>query len=279
MSAAKPHGPDDLERARILTPYVASYRLGRGRSVLDLGCGPGYGTWLMAANGAERVVGVDRAAAKARQAERLCAGLRGCAVLVADAQRLPFAARSFGMVTCFEVIEHVPEPERLLAELRRVLTADGVLLLTTPNRSVRLLPLQRPRNPDHLREYSSRALAQGLRERFPSIRVLGIYGQPEAQAYYRRRWRPRLGRAVRDWLRSRGGSRTAPPLGCGRADSEGPSWQPPPAPDPSSWPFHVGAASRRCLNLFAVCGLQDRPVHLAAQAISPEGVRNVGDTP
>ena len=53
-------------------------------------------------------------------------------VLVSD-YRLPFKDSSFDAVLCFETIEHLSEPERLLFELRRVLCTGGEMILTTPN--------------------------------------------------------------------------------------------------------------------------------------------------
>jgi SAM-dependent methyltransferase len=50
----------------------------------------------------------------------------------ADGQALPFTANCFDTVICNEVLEHVPEPALLLAEVTRVLKPGGVLLLTTP---------------------------------------------------------------------------------------------------------------------------------------------------
>ncbi len=49
-----------------------------------------------------------------------------------DAQRLPFAAASFDCAMCQEVLEHVPEPHRVMAELHRVLRPGGYLYLTAP---------------------------------------------------------------------------------------------------------------------------------------------------
>ena len=51
---------------------------------------------------------------------------------VADAYRLPFGDEAFDVVLCAEVLEHMQEPARALAEMRRVLKAGGKLLLTTP---------------------------------------------------------------------------------------------------------------------------------------------------
>jgi SAM-dependent methyltransferase len=52
--------------------------------------------------------------------------------VVGDAQTLPFTDNCFDTVLCNEVLEHVPEPSRLMAEVARVLRPGGFLLLTTP---------------------------------------------------------------------------------------------------------------------------------------------------
>jgi len=53
--------------------------------------------------------------------------------LVADATDLPFPKNSFDCVVCSEVIEHIPEDEKALSEVRKVLKNDGVFIITTPN--------------------------------------------------------------------------------------------------------------------------------------------------
>lgn len=53
-------------------------------------------------------------------------------MVVADAQWLPFRDESVDSVLCTEVIEHVREPSRVIAEIWRVLKPDGILLLTAP---------------------------------------------------------------------------------------------------------------------------------------------------
>lgn len=53
--------------------------------------------------------------------------------LVADGHRLPFASDSFDIIICSEVIEHVENPHRMLAEFQTVLKEGGALVITTPN--------------------------------------------------------------------------------------------------------------------------------------------------
>ncbi len=79
--------------------------------------------------------------------------------LCADASRLPFPDSAFDGVICSEVMEHLPAPEPLVAEIMRVTRPNGIFCLTVPNEWVttfgRALLGKRPwKTPAHLRDYS-----------------------------------------------------------------------------------------------------------------------------
>lgn len=101
-----------------------------GKRTLDAGCGYGAFSEAAVTRGAA-VVSLDIG-------ERLVArtmaraGSRG---VVADACRLAFRDESFDVVISSEMLEHTEAPERAVTELARVLRADGLLVLTTPNRA------------------------------------------------------------------------------------------------------------------------------------------------
>lgn len=84
-----------------------------------------------------------------------------------------FASESFDVVNLAEVIEHVPDPLGLLSEIRRVLRAGGLLMLSTPN--VRRLTWGRNKEdfPHHLYEFSTKTLSRLVSEAgFVNIRIL-----------------------------------------------------------------------------------------------------------
>ena len=60
----KPGHIHTLEFVRILTPYVLAHDIVKGKTVLELGCGLGYGVWLLVTGGASRVVALDLDKAK-----------------------------------------------------------------------------------------------------------------------------------------------------------------------------------------------------------------------
>jgi 2-polyprenyl-3-methyl-5-hydroxy-6-metoxy-1,4-benzoquinol methylase len=161
--------PEAMQEELIAAEHVARYEwaasLAPGRRVLDAGCGTGYGAAILAEGGADHVLGVDLAAAvvdaaRARETARL--GFDH-----ADIARLPHADASFDLVTCFEVIEHVPEPSAVLGELARVLAPGGVLAISSPNAN-----RYPPGNPHHVREFTTSEFRALLAEAFPVVRLL-----------------------------------------------------------------------------------------------------------
>lgn len=102
--------------------------------VLDLGAGMGGFAVAMQRAG-ERIVAFDYNLAYCEITRTR--GQRyelNMAALVGAGEALPFASSSFHIVTCWDVLEHVQQPEKLLAEIARVLDADGVAFITVINR-------------------------------------------------------------------------------------------------------------------------------------------------
>lgn len=103
------------------------------RSALDVGCGAGLLCEPLARMGA-MVTGVD-AAPENVEAAKAHAGQSGLQI---DYHAGEIAEQGFGqfdIVTSMEVIEHVADPTAFVAELARHLTNDGLLILSTPNRT------------------------------------------------------------------------------------------------------------------------------------------------
>ncbi len=96
--------------------------------ILDAGCGEGFAMRAVLADVAAEVVGLDGSAG----ALHVASGLNpGRSFAAGDLYALPFPDRSFDMVVCMEVLEHLDEPARGLRELCRV--SARWLLLSVPN--------------------------------------------------------------------------------------------------------------------------------------------------
>jgi SAM-dependent methyltransferase len=109
--------------------YLLAY-LQPGRSLLDVGCGPGTITIDLARRVAPgRAVGIDAAAAVvalARDAS-VDAGLPSLSFEVGDALHLPFADGAFDVVHAHQVLQHLRDPVGALTEMRRLVRPGGMV--------------------------------------------------------------------------------------------------------------------------------------------------------
>jgi SAM-dependent methyltransferase len=153
-------------------PFITAHR------VLEIGCGTGYGLDFFDQAYAQ-YVGMDiDSQLLSGLADRYRNFPSPVSFLCADVNRNPLRDQSFDVIIAFQVIEHLPDPPGFFQQAKRVLRAGGHLLLTTPNRAVRLLPLQKPWNPEHVREYSYRGFRRLLRKHFSAFRLLSVSGDP-----------------------------------------------------------------------------------------------------
>jgi O-antigen biosynthesis protein len=153
-----------LIEAEHLARYRWAGNCAIGRRALDAGCGLGYGSLLLRAAGAVTVTGVDISPEAVGEACEYAA--EGVRFVVGDISALALPDASFEVAVCFEAIEHVHEQARALDELRRVLTPDGLLIISSPNRDV-----YQEGNPHHTHEYTPEELRSALGERFANVRL------------------------------------------------------------------------------------------------------------
>lgn len=104
------------------------------KKVLDVACGEGYGSFLLA-NDASVVVGVDISTESVLHAQEKYKK-NNLSYVQGSATNLPFQEASFDVVVSFETIEHLYEQEEMIKEIKRVLKNDGVLIISSPNRPV-----------------------------------------------------------------------------------------------------------------------------------------------
>jgi SAM-dependent methyltransferase len=157
--------------------HVAAYAhagevLGPGR-VLDLGCGTGHSFHLLAPR--ETVgVDIDPGALEGQDRE----------TIVADMRDLPFETGTFDSVVSAQSLEHVPDPETVLAEVARVLRPDGTAMFVTPNR----LTFGRPDeiiDPYHYVEFDQHELREICAGSFGRVELRGVFGSERYMELYR----------------------------------------------------------------------------------------------
>jgi SAM-dependent methyltransferase len=150
--------------------YVFTLPLVAGREVLDLACGEGYGSHLMAET-ASRVVGMDVASEAVEQAQEQYQR-DNLSYRQGSATSIPFDSDSFDVVVSFETIEHLAEQAEMLAEFRRVLRPDGLLIISSPDKKTYS---DDPGfvNEFHVRELYRDEFVELARQHFPALRLLG----------------------------------------------------------------------------------------------------------
>ncbi|WP_238420034.1 bifunctional 2-polyprenyl-6-hydroxyphenol methylase/3-demethylubiquinol 3-O-methyltransferase UbiG [Gordonia sp. 'Campus'] len=126
-----------------------------GLDVLEAGSGEGYGAAMIADAGASSVICVDYDTAAVEHTRRRYPGL---VVHQGNLVDLPLAAASVDVVVNFQVIEHLWDQPRFIAECRRVLRPGGRLLISTPNRITFSPGRDTPLNPFHTRELDAAEL-------------------------------------------------------------------------------------------------------------------------
>jgi 2-polyprenyl-6-hydroxyphenyl methylase/3-demethylubiquinone-9 3-methyltransferase len=139
-----PHGPmrplHDINPARL--EWIESIAPLAGRRVLDVGCGGGVLAEAMARRGA-RVTGIDLAGKPLRVAQ-LHALESGAAVEYRETAAEALARESpaaYDVVTCMEMLEHVPDPAAIVAACGALVVPGGTVFFSTINRNLKSFAL------------------------------------------------------------------------------------------------------------------------------------------
>ena len=159
-----------FRRHLVVYEWIAA-RVG-GARVLDMACGEGYGSAVLARS-ARSVLGLDanpdaHEHARLRYTSGNLAFERGMVENYGE-------RGAYDAVVFLQTIEHVLDPHAVLAHLRGLLAPEGTLYVSTPN-VLRLAPsgAQRSANPWHIREYRAAEFERLCASAFGSVEVLGL---------------------------------------------------------------------------------------------------------
>ncbi|OJY45924.1 MAG: SAM-dependent methyltransferase [Pseudonocardia sp. 73-21] len=150
-----------------------------GATVLEAGCGEGYGADLLAGV-ARRVLALDYDAQAAAHAARRYPRI---GVARTNLVALPVPDCAVDVVVSLQVIEHLWDQDGFLRECRRVLRPGGTLFVSTPNRITFSPGRDTPLNPFHTRELSGAELGGLVADAgFADVEVLGLHHGPRLRA-------------------------------------------------------------------------------------------------
>lgn len=148
-----------------LVRYRLASRLVSGKKVLDIACGSGYGSKILAEAGG-LVTGMDISGEAIANAEKFFSH-QNITYKVGSGESLEFENEFFDVVVSFETIEHLENPEKYLKELSRVIKKEGMVLISTPNKEV-----FGQQNPYHLKEYTRDEFQSEVEKHFSNVQII-----------------------------------------------------------------------------------------------------------
>lgn len=161
------HEADYYVHLMHLATYHFALDFVKGKDVLDYGSGSGYGALLLAdVAGSVTATDVsDEAIGFAKQKHLSPNLLFKYMREIGDQQ--------FDVITSFQVIEHIADTHDFIQRLKNLLRPGGVLILSTPDKSNRLIPyIQRSWNKYHLKEFSGAGLKKVTARYFDDVQLL-----------------------------------------------------------------------------------------------------------
>lgn len=149
------------------------------KKVLEVGCGSGYGANYLSKY-CNQYIGIDMSEQNIYYCKETYKkdNLR---FIIANSTDLPYDSKYFDVVLSFQVIEHI-NPEKVinyLSEIRRVMKDDSIFICSTPNKNIRLLPFQKPWNPEHKREYNFKEFDRLMKMNFEYVKINFVIGSDE----------------------------------------------------------------------------------------------------
>jgi len=163
----RPSSPQGDHIAR----YIFAKRYVLKKLALDAGCGAAHGVYLLASD-CHAVIGIDISVTALTYARRYHSG-DNIEFLAQDATNLGFKSETFDVVLSFEVIEHLKSHRAYLREIRRVLKDGGILLISTPNKTIMSPGRRRPLWKWHHVEFYADEFKTLLKEFFEDVRMFG----------------------------------------------------------------------------------------------------------
>lgn len=150
--------------------YLFARQFVAGKQVLDIACGEGYGSHLLA-GAAEQVIGVDIDADTVAHANRTYRrdNLR---YRQGDCAAIPLPDACVDVVVSFETIEHHDQHQEMMQEIKRVLRPGGLLVISSPDK-LYYSDLPKLNNPYHVKELYRDEFERLLAQYFANQAVLG----------------------------------------------------------------------------------------------------------
>lgn len=156
--------------------YAISMPLIKGKTVLDIASGEGYGSHLMSFE-SQHVYGVDIDATTIEKAKNKYSR-SNLEFLTGSTSQIPLENDSVDIVISFETIEHHDEHDQMMTEIKRVLKPNGTLIISSPDKHF-YTDKRNYKNPYHIKELYKSEFANLITKYFKNHKLYSqsyIYG-------------------------------------------------------------------------------------------------------
>ncbi len=148
--------------------YALAMELAKGKKVLDIASGEGYGSNLLSQY-ASHVTGVDIDAPTVDHA-KIKYNKQNLVFKTGSVENIPCVDHEFDVVVSFETIEHIADHQKMLSEIKRVIKADGILIISTPDKKNYSDKINY-QNPHHVKELYREEFVSLLNDHFNNVQI------------------------------------------------------------------------------------------------------------
>jgi len=167
----------DKETPLMIARHFCAYKLARsfvkGKRVLDIGCGEGYGADFLAES-AQDVLGIDYDKDVIDYAREKY-HRQNLRFSVLDIKDLPGLDGEFDIICSFQNIEHIKDTAKLLNDITSLLSPKGIFICSTCNMKDASPNRNTPFNKFHVREYLAQEFKGLLEAHFAKVEILGLH--------------------------------------------------------------------------------------------------------
>ncbi len=154
--------------------------------VMDIGCGTGYGSFLLCKR-AKCVIAFDRDVNSINRAKEQYSN-RKINFFISDIYNPPSLTDKAEVIIALQVIEHLRSPGLMIENALKQLQKEGIFIISTPNKSKGY-----NKNPYHIKEFSYQELSHLLKKYFTEVVIYGLHGDRLVKVYEKERKKSIMG--------------------------------------------------------------------------------------
>lgn len=168
---------EHISRYLYATDFAQNYS-SKQRSILDVGCGTGYGANYLARTGRYvRAIDVDKDVIKQAQKAYEKKHVQFVPFDLNTTSLLTLSIKNIGLITCFEVLEHIKNPRRVLKAMYSNLKNNGYIIISVPQEKFEpkydngIL-----KNPHHMHTFTIESIQKMVKH--ANFEIVEVLGQP-----------------------------------------------------------------------------------------------------